>query len=108
MKTFVITQEAWYAKMDHTRDLYKDPEIMITERAKGGGCHFEFKIRWVNLGDRRSPRIEMFNDSWMAFGRYPELFRKFKLLQNKDVHMQEMATILKKLGFKDATERERI
>lgn len=49
--------------------------IMLTNKAEGGGCHWEFELRLEKLSGKATMRIQMWNDSWIAFKEAPEVFQ---------------------------------
>jgi hypothetical protein len=48
--------------------------LMMTNKAKGGGCYWEFTIRLERLSGKASMKIEAWNDAWIAFKEAPEVF----------------------------------
>lgn len=102
MKTFIVSHEAWYAKSIGL----PMPEISIIEAHPGGGCYFEFVIKWEVIRDELAPKIEIFDDAWIAFKKYNNLFKRLALLNNMSPQPKDIIQLLLELGFKDVTERK--
>lgn len=107
---FYTLSQSWYVdacKKDNIAE-----EIMVGSYCPDGGCEFEFKFAWHILGDRNSidypaMRIDVFEDSFIAFRKFALLFSRLSKLNNKEPQPKEIIDLLTKLGFKDLTKRER-
>ncbi len=86
-----------------------EEEINITKAHIDGGCDWEFNIVWRPLGGQSVPRLEIFDDAWIAFAEIPELFELFR---NYDTSKQgektpltpkQLCEELLEMGFVDAT-----
>ena len=100
---FVQVSRAWYAKSSSLTDKSSE-EIMIGLYADGGGCRWEFGIRWHLLREP-SPRVEVFHDAWCAFAEVPELFAALAKIDK--LTPQECCDLLATCGFVDQTPVER-
>ncbi len=96
--------KAWYSSMETVRIFNVD--ILFGMYRKEGGCFAEMKIEWVPLQNQLSPRVCAFEDSWLLFGLFSDLFEKLGDYQGKNVGEEEFSTILDWFGFKDFTQYE--
>ena len=101
IKGFFIPVEAWYKNT-----VTGNPEIWIGFYCKNGGTAGEFKIEWDNIGIR----LHAYNESWEALSKMPELIALMAKYDREKIEpdIKEFAEQLKKIGFKDITEREKI
>lgn len=100
IKAFTIPYEAWYKNA-----VLGDPHIYIGMYYESGGCYGEFKIVWNNIGIQ----LQAYDDSWEILSHMPELIELMGRIQIKELKptISEFAEMLKGIGFKDLTERER-
>jgi hypothetical protein len=79
--------------------------IMLTNKAKGGGCYWEFSILLEQLSGKATMCVKMWNDSWIAFKEAPEVFEILEKYHRED-HVDDSASWpkliedLKKAGWK--------
>ncbi len=103
---FVQMSRAYYRDSIH-RDA-KD-EISITEAHIDGGCEWEFSVKWHELGGASVPRIEIYEDAWIAFAQIPELFDLFREYDTSkpdekvSLTPKRLCVELLGMGFVDAT-----
>lgn len=97
-KAFSIPTRAWFANV-----LKEEPEhIMIGFYYENDGTEGEFKLEWNDIGIQ----LQAYNDSWEALSKMPELLELMAKLDSneKEPTVDEFATLLKQLGYKDITE----
>ena len=97
-KAFSIPTRAWYANA-----LNREPEhIMIGFYYENDGTEGEFKLEWSSIGIQ----LQAYNDSWEALSKMPELLELMARLDSNEEEptVDEFATLLKQLGYKDITE----
>ena len=64
VKGFHVSHRAYYHRDGDER------EIMIGLYYPGGGCDFEFAVRWRDIGIGKAvAQLQLFNDSWKGFFR---------------------------------------
>lgn len=101
IKAFTIPYEAWYKNI-----ILGEPHIYIGFYYESGGAEGEFKIVWDGIGIR----LMAYNDSWEILRKMPELIELMAKIDRESLEptVSEFAELLKGIGFKDITERERI
>ena len=101
IKSFTIPYEAWYKNV-----LSEKPHIYIGLYYENGGTDGEFKISWEEAGIQ----LQAFSDSWDVLNKMPELIELMAKIDKEKIEptVAEFAEMLKGIGFKDITERERI
>ena len=101
IKAFTIPHEAWYKDI-----VLEDPHIYIGMYYESGGCDGEFRIVWDNIGIQ----LRAYDDSWEQLAQMPELIDLMSRIHIEELKptIPEFAEMLKGIGFKDITERERI
>lgn len=110
---FHVTHEAWYWQA--IRDTHSNqPEIMVGmyDPDDGGGCDYEWGIRWHSLDAARtrlSPQVQIFHDAWPAFTdpTMGTLFTRLAQIGDAVPTPEEVKAALLELGFADLTERTR-
>lgn len=97
-KAFSIPSRAWFASVLKG----KPDHIMIGFYYENDGTEGEFKLEWSNIGIQ----LQAYNDSWEALFKMPELLELMAKLDsnNEEPTVDEFATLLKELGYKDITE----
>lgn len=99
---FTQLSRAWYGK-------YNLPEgqrvevITIGFYDPEGGTIGEFQINWRHLGGELVPRLEVFNDSWNALSRFPELLEWMREMDDENVTPEQVCDFLRSIGVRDAT-----
>lgn len=103
---------AWWNKVYPTTPdrVVDEVNVVIGALPDGGGCRYEFSVKWILLGGRPSPELCMFDDSWDAFDEVPEIF---KYLTRKStagrrergsISPEDFCKFLLSIGFIDNTE----
>lgn len=103
IKAFILPHESWYKDaIDLVSEL---PHIQIGMYYRNGSCDGEFKIVWDNIGIQ----LRAYDDSWEVLSNMPELIDLMGRIQIEELRptIEEFAEMLKSIGFKDLTERER-
>ncbi len=103
IKAFSIPSEAWYK--DVIKIISEKPHIQIGMYYENGSTDGEFRIVWDDIGIQ----LRAYNDSWEVLSHMPELIDLMGRIQIKELNptIEEFAEMLKGIGFKDITERER-
>jgi len=101
IKAFSIPREAWYKDV-----VLGKPHIYIGMYYESGGCDGEFQVVWDNIGIQ----LRAYDDSWEVLSHMPELIDLMSRIQIEELKptIEEFAEMLKGIGFKDITERERM
>lgn len=63
-------------------------------------------MRWHDLGDYVTPRLEAFGDSWNALSLFCDVIQELANLDSERITEQEFVNILLKCGFEDLTAYE--
>lgn len=103
-KAFSIPHEAWFGETS-AKLFSKHPYLIIGFYYENDGTEGEFEIVWDNIGIR----LKAYDDSWEALSKMPELIKLMaEIDHNKEQpSITEFSARLKKLGYKDITERVR-
>lgn len=103
MKAFSIPNEAWYKDVVNT--MSENPHIQIGMYYEDGSTDGEFKVVWDEFGIQ----LLSYHDSWEVLSRMPELIDLMGRIQIEELEptIEEFAEMLKGIGFRDITERER-
>lgn len=101
IKAFTIPYEAWYKDVV----ILGEPHIQIGMYYEDGSCAGEFKIVWDNIGIQ----LRAYDDSWEVLRNMPELIDLMGRIRIEELNptIVEFAEMLKGIGFKDITEREK-
>ncbi len=101
IKAFIIPYETWYKDV-----VSGEPHIYIGMYYENGSCDGAFRVVWDNIGIQ----LRAYDDSWEVLSHMPELIGLMGRIQIEELNptVQEFAEMLKGIGFKDITERERI
>jgi hypothetical protein len=62
-------------------------------------------IAWYYVGNKLTPKLEVFQDGWFALAQFPDLIAELALLDDKNPSPAVMAEVLVKCGFEDVTPR---
>ena len=100
VKAFVLPHETWYKYVVSGK-----PYLHIGFYYKSGGTDGEFKIVW----DEIDIQLQAYSDSWAVLKQMPELIDLMAKIHIEKLKptIQEFSEMLKNIGFKDFTERER-
>lgn len=103
IKAFILPHESWYKDAIHL--VSELPHIQIGMYYGDGSTDGEFKIVWDNIGIR----LMAYDDSWEVLSCMSELIDLMGRIQIEQLNptINEFAEMLKGIGFKDLTERER-
>ncbi len=107
---FYHTGAAWYAPSALATQRCSDPaadEIVIGMYHSDGGTMGEFAIRWMTVGHKATPRLEVFNDAWQALAKFPDLLELLANHDGQNITPEKLCTLLVNLGLWDKTERVR-
>lgn len=101
-RAFHVEHEAWCATD------YEAPEFLIGyyPTSESDGDLAEFNLRLVSLVSLAAAawRLEVFEDAWAALGECSDLLAGLAGLR-QGAHPNEVADMLRRLGFRDATAR---
>ncbi|MGG1021121.1 hypothetical protein ABE151_17340 [Bacillus paralicheniformis] len=103
VKAFYHLRDSWYGHENLKNASYVD-EIMIGLYEEDEGTDGEFVIRWLELEDGITPRLEAFDDSWIALNECLDFIQALK--DSKGITPDECVELLLKLGYEDFTKRE--
>jgi hypothetical protein len=98
-KAFIVCHEEWYSGSMSSQS----PTIMIGDYPSDGGTRGEFAIRWHDIGGSPSPRLEVFDDSWLVFLAMPDMIG---LLLLNCPTPDDVKRYLLNCGFEDITSRK--
>lgn len=100
IKAFTIPYETWYKNV-----ILGKPHIYIGFYYENGGTDGEFKISWEDFGIQ----LQAFEDSWEVLSKMPELIELMAKIDKEKLSptVSQFSEMLKGIGFKDITERER-
>lgn len=103
IKSFTIPSEAWYK--DVLNIMSEKPHIQIGMYYENGSTDGEFRIVWDDIGIQ----LRAYDDSWEVLSHMPELIDLMGRIQIEELKptISEFAEMLKGIGFKDITKRER-
>ena len=104
IKGFFQHSRAFYAKT-LTSIQHKDTVDMINIGFfdPQGGAAGEFSVRWLRVGDKITPHLEAFDDSWRALANMPELIQFMAEVDGLDITPHFFREHLLTLGFTDLT-----
>lgn len=105
-KQFIILSQAWYGKssLDSRTDGLQN-DILFGLYDPSGGTIGEMRIAWYFVGNKLTPKLEVFQDAWYALSKFPDLITELALFDNTNPSPEIMAEILVRCGFEDATPR---
>jgi hypothetical protein len=100
--SFNVTSQSTY-RSNLKRAKYED-EVGICFGDPESADYREFVIRWYRL-DGRGPyaRIEMFEDQWAVFARYPAFFKWLASMAETAPTVERFTIALLAAGLKDVT-----
>lgn len=106
--TFHVFHEAWYWAASKLPDVAY--EICVQRSYLAGGVEWEFQIEWQLMGrNEPSMLIKIWDDALYAYADVPQLFAELAKLAipagEAGPPPWAVISILKDLGFEDATER---
>ncbi len=71
----------------------------------GSGTSGEMAMRWIELGGRVVPRLEVYDDAWDALATFTELLRVMALSDGQNITPATFCSLLLSCGFEDMTQR---
>lgn len=102
IRCYYRSTKAYYAKNIPNENLH----VMFGMYHPEGGSSGEMKIEWVDIGSKKTPQLQVFDDAWSALGLFPDLIKKLSKADSQDINDDEFCAILDRLGFKDITPYE--
>ena len=103
---FYITNESWYFSPSLLNP-DENFEILIGMFDEDGSATGEFKVVWVDISGKSTPKLEAFNDSWSALLEFPDVLQFMKDVDSERVSPREFALKLVSFGVSDLTKRIR-
>lgn len=100
---FIVFSESWYGEIQ--REYGMLDEIVVGMYHPEGGTTGEFCIRWTMLGDKVTPKLEVFNDAWDALQRFGDMLAWMASVDSQHISPQAFAEALRGIGIKDFTQR---
>jgi len=97
-RAFIWSSRAWYAEAAKCTG-----EISLGMYAKDDGTTGEMSIKWRDLGDRRVPRLECFDDGWHALSTFSDLLDELGKMDDENPTEEEVIDVLLRCGFADHT-----
>ena len=97
---FYWSSKAWYAKNADCEN-----RISIGMYAGEGGTSGEFQVRWYEQGGEMVPRVEIFDDTWLLFSEFTDLFKTLSVA-SENMTEQQFVGMLIDHNFKDMTPYE--
>ena len=107
MKKFYHLKESWY------RDAVLSAEETLVDDIMIGDDKGEFRIRWDKFSEFGNldvfVKIEIYDDAWGIFLNHFNLFEQLAWVieDEEEIAPENIIDILKKLGYKDTTKRNR-
>ena len=68
-----------------------------------GGTSGEMFIRWEQVGNKRHPQLQVFDDAWSALALFGDLLQKMSEVDNHNISEASFVELLKSCGFEDMT-----
>lgn len=93
------SNKAWCASVLNL----KKQEINFGLYDKQGGTDGEMKITWVELGLKKVPKLEIFDDAWKVLHSFSDVLAKLSDYDNKNIPPETFVEILQSCGFEDLT-----
>lgn len=98
--TYTVGHEAWHWRFATSEGATH--EIGVHADAD----NWELFIRWYDLGSGpAAPRLEIFDEAWVAFNQFPELFAFMAANASKRISTDDVTLFLVRLGLTDETSR---
>ncbi|GHU59216.1 hypothetical protein FACS189444_4150 [Spirochaetia bacterium] len=99
VRGFYLNNKAWYAESNRI----KLPEIMFGIYWKNDGTEGEMAMKWIDLGRKTVPRLEVYCDAWKVLNTFKDVLDDLAAVNGKDITDDQFVEILKKRGFRDLT-----
>jgi len=95
--TFTHFSKAWYAQSVVLEKNVVD--VINISDGKGG----DISIKWVDLGRKIAPRLDVFDDAWGILFSQPELLEALSNFDSRSPSAERVKEQLVNLGYKDIT-----
>jgi hypothetical protein len=100
IRGFHWSSRAWYAKANKLIL----PEVTFGMYEENGeDCCAEMVMRWHDLGNTITPRLECFEDAWSVLNSFNDLILALSMYTGKNISDETFVSILKMHNFKDLT-----
>lgn len=106
VRGFRIRSESWYGRFLNSVGCCEEIMIGMYADDDRGGTSGEFAIRWLHVGGRQVPRLEVFDDGWNALTRFDDLLKWLASVDCRKVTPRQVADALVSMGVKDMTQRD--
>lgn len=84
----------------------RQPEVMFGMFHSDGSTSGEMAMRWVSLGNKLVPQLQVFDDAWSALALFSDLIERLGEVDNEVITEREFVNILLGCGFEDITQYE--
>lgn len=99
IRGFHWTSRAYYASSIGDRQ-----EILFGMYDENGeGTSGEMAIRWVDVGAKVAPRLEVFDDAWSALFLFNDLLEAMSEVDGQNITQEDFVALLLDHGFIDLT-----
>ncbi len=105
-RAFTHLSRSWYGETCLAGQKYLD-EVMFGMYDEDGGTTGEMSVKWYDLGRKRTPRLECFDDSWEILSGMKDVLDEMAKVDSEDIAPEKFCKILLSCGFKDMTEEKR-
>jgi hypothetical protein len=99
IRGFVWSNKAWYAEGANI----KEGEINFGLYSTEGGTTGEMSMRWIEIGEEKVPRLEVFFDAWETLAGFKDVIDALVSLNDKNITDFDFVKILLSCGFSDLT-----
>jgi len=77
----------------------REPEVMFALHSPGGGVTGEISMRWILLGGKEVPQLQIFDDAWEVMACFHDVMDKLADYDRQNITPDEFISILESLGF---------
>ena len=105
IRGFILLSEAWYAHANLRGSDVID-EVSFGHYALEGGTTGEMSVRWSELGGKKVPKLECFDDGWHSLSTFTDLIAEMGNIDNENITPKDFCSLLTRLGFADMTPRK--
>lgn len=95
---------AWYSTPESLKERGITERFMIGFYSTEGGTSGEFQVRWEMLGNKLTPKLCAYDDSWSALYHFNDLQEEMSKVDDQDITSQRFRAILDGLGIEDITQ----
>lgn len=103
---FYHLSKAWYNKVALEKAKYKD-EVLFGIYCDEGGTDGEMSVRWYDLANKSTPKLECFDDAWLVLSQLKDVIDEMAKVDSQDINPEEFCRLLLRCGFEDLTPTER-